>query len=172
MISCLVCAGSILIVAQAILKQRSDPLVDVTTLGDDAETCLEVFEALSHNSHGARAAMGMLRKLKEQNMVQIISNEPHEAQFSATRPNPVHQYPFPADYQQPLAAATTWHPESMGGASERMDLSWGSSVQSTNPWPLEIGDSMAWSTRVFNVLQQEMTDENHSEVIDTVSPPG
>lgn len=161
MISCLICAGSILIVAQAIFRQRFDPLVDVTTLGEDAETCLKMFEALSHISPGARAAMGMLRKLKEQHLVQVgpsFSNEPHEAAFSAAgpSPNPALQQTFP-DGIPPMTASTTWHAENAAGT----DFPWGSYVQSTEPWPLEIGDSMAWSTRVFNVLQQDMPHENH-----------
>lgn len=67
MISCLVCAGSILVVS-SVFSQQTDNEVDgvyAEALSDDAETCLRVFEALSSNSTGARIARNMLEKLKQ-----------------------------------------------------------------------------------------------------------
>ena len=62
MISCLICASSILFVAEAFY--RSNNLLEGQTsahsLREDAETCLKVFEALSVNSGAARKAADML----------------------------------------------------------------------------------------------------------------
>lgn len=67
MISCLVCASSILVVssmfAEATLELSSE--FDIAGLSDDAETCLKVFDALSINSPGARIAQDMIKALKE-----------------------------------------------------------------------------------------------------------
>ncbi|XWX01580.1 hypothetical protein V2A60_009608 [Cordyceps javanica] len=67
-ISCLICAGSILLVSSIFTQPAADDSVDglsAESLADDAETCLRVFEALSSNSAGARIARDMMEKLKE-----------------------------------------------------------------------------------------------------------
>lgn len=66
-ISCLICAGSVLLVS-SIFTQPADDSIDGLSaegLSDDAETCLQVFEALGANSTGARIARDMMEKLKE-----------------------------------------------------------------------------------------------------------
>jgi hypothetical protein len=67
MISCLICAGSILFISSIFAKPNDDTRVDLDTGGlyDDAETCLRVFDALSSNSTGAKSASRMMRCLKE-----------------------------------------------------------------------------------------------------------
>lgn len=52
----------------SIFYQPLDDAIDELSaegLSDDAETCLQVFEALSANSTGARIARDMMEKLKE-----------------------------------------------------------------------------------------------------------
>lgn len=71
MISCLICASSILLVASVFTRQTGGVLdrdFDVATLHDDSETCLKVFEALSANSEGARIAKDMMARLKERGL--------------------------------------------------------------------------------------------------------
>lgn len=65
MISCLVCASSILIVAAAFLE-RSTSITSLRpyVFDEEAETCLKVFEALSVNSDAARKAKEMLKGLQ------------------------------------------------------------------------------------------------------------
>lgn len=66
MISCLICASSILLVAGAFFEEdgnSSDLLPQ--DLYQDAETCLKVFEALSVNSEAARKATRMLKGIKK-----------------------------------------------------------------------------------------------------------
>lgn len=69
MISCLICASSILLVASVLFTRGArggvDGEFDMATLKDDSETCLKVFEALSANSDGARIARDMMARLKE-----------------------------------------------------------------------------------------------------------
>jgi hypothetical protein len=64
MISCIICASSILLVASVFLRS-SDGEIDLAALHDDSETCLKVFEALSANSDGARIARDMMARLRE-----------------------------------------------------------------------------------------------------------
>lgn len=66
MISCLICASSILLVASLFtVLQRMESNVDASELDEDAETCLKVFEALSANSDGARIARDMMQRLRD-----------------------------------------------------------------------------------------------------------
>lgn len=165
MISCLVCAGSILIVAENIFKQRPDSSMDPAILGEDAETCLGIFEALSHNSRGAKIAMDMLRKLREQKSLQIWHaplNEPFNIQSSVTLPNMAQQTYSPnAPYgiHRPWTAPTMWDVENVAATSGQTENPWEGSAQSAGLWPLEIEDSMAWSTNLFNIFQHEMPNE-------------
>lgn len=67
MISCLVCASSILLVSSIFVNIGHEPSAeyDIAGLYDDAETCLKVFDALSSQSSGARVARDMMNALKE-----------------------------------------------------------------------------------------------------------
>lgn len=66
MISCLLCASSILFVASTCIDPTEvDAELRSQTLSEDAETCLQVFEALSINSSAARRARDMLQSLKQ-----------------------------------------------------------------------------------------------------------
>lgn len=67
MISCLILAGSILVVSSIFAQHGEDDTdgLDAASTSDDAETCLKVFEALSANSTGARIARDMMERLKE-----------------------------------------------------------------------------------------------------------
>lgn len=65
MISCLICASSILFVAEAFCPNQDSfhSTTSAQDLREDAETCLKVFEALSANSAAARKAADMLKAL-------------------------------------------------------------------------------------------------------------
>lgn len=68
MISCLICASSILMVARICIDRSLDENIfqgtDWLAIDEDAEVCLTVFEALSSNSNAARLAGDMLQRLK------------------------------------------------------------------------------------------------------------
>jgi hypothetical protein len=65
MISCLICASSILFVAESYCHHNhgTNGRVSSQSLREDAETCLKVFEALSVNSAAARKAADILAGL-------------------------------------------------------------------------------------------------------------
>lgn len=63
MISCLICAGSILFVAEVFSEDQHRISEFSGYLHEDAETCLKVFEALSIKSPAAKQAVGMLQSL-------------------------------------------------------------------------------------------------------------
>jgi hypothetical protein len=65
MISCLLCASSVLLVAHSCIDaNHSDAKLQSQALDEDAETCLKVFDALSFNSDAARRARDMMKGLK------------------------------------------------------------------------------------------------------------
>lgn len=65
MISCLLCASSVLLVAHSCIDpNHSDAKLQSQALDEDAETCLKVFDALSVNSDAARRARDMMKGLK------------------------------------------------------------------------------------------------------------
>ena len=66
MISCLICASSILLVAS--ISSGDDQLADksdLVSIDEDVDVCLRVVEALSTNSHAAMLARDMMKALKE-----------------------------------------------------------------------------------------------------------
>ena len=65
MISCLLCAGSILAVASAMINSGILEIdLDSQALQEDTEICVKVFDSLSIYSHAACRARNMLRSLK------------------------------------------------------------------------------------------------------------
>ncbi|KAL2217640.1 hypothetical protein M432DRAFT_449116 [Thermoascus aurantiacus ATCC 26904] len=59
MISCLICASSILLVAEAFSNHNTElSELSPQSLHEDAETCFKVFEALSLNSAAAKKSYG------------------------------------------------------------------------------------------------------------------
>ncbi|KIH87472.1 hypothetical protein SPBR_04687 [Sporothrix brasiliensis 5110] len=165
MISCLVYASSILVVASAFARRNtagegnsqidssdgdgndnlgidgtSTPVdadaLDAAALEDDAETCLTVFEALSPNSESARLARDMMRRLK--------------ARGAAWRWRDMHGRDTPGDT---AAEATNTAPP----PSQAPDASVPAPMETDDPttwqeWPLEILDSMEWSTQLFHTI--------------------
>ncbi|EGU74881.1 hypothetical protein FOXB_14616 [Fusarium oxysporum f. sp. conglutinans Fo5176] len=129
MISCLICAGSILVVSSIFSQQTGDALdgFDAAGISDDAETCLRVFEALSVNSTGARIARDMMEGLKECGLRwrdATLTSEPPYATLSASH----------------TALTTRGHIPSLDGQDASV-----SDFSFTTPsaWPAEIMDSMA-----------------------------
>ena len=66
MISCLICASSILLVATLdVERDNLSNMGEMDGIEEDADICLKVFEALSISSHAARLARDMMQGLKE-----------------------------------------------------------------------------------------------------------
>lgn len=65
MISCLICASSILLAASICIdREQEAEEIDWITVDEDAEVCLTVFQALSTNSTAAGLARDMMQGLK------------------------------------------------------------------------------------------------------------
>jgi hypothetical protein len=156
MISCLICASSILLVASAYIE--SDGLnteLQSQTLNEDAETCLKVFDALSAKSDAARRARDMMNALKRSRILSKC--------MMATVP-----YPSPADNQTnqaPLGIDMPFMnepgldhslnlpllggpPKDETGYPSNYDVSQDSLIWQT--WPDELSDSMMWSAQFLD----------------------
>lgn len=148
MISCLICASSILLVMRA-FTPSTNPTDEAQreVLEEDANTCLKVFDALSPNSDGARRARDMLQNLRDTKL-------PEQAGIDAGVSN--------HDIHQPLGHVnrTSWPQEGPSGGSEDspsfatignpepMDDKFSyASMWNRQDWPSEIADSMAWSSQ-------------------------
>ncbi|KAF5646495.1 transcriptional activator acu-15 [Fusarium tjaetaba] len=140
MISCLICAGSILVVSSIFSQQTGDALdgFDADGISDDAETCLRVFEALSVNSKGARIARDMMEGLKECGLRWRDAT-------MASGPEP----PYAALPASHTALATRGHIPSLDGQDASLSYF---SFTTPSAWPAEIVDSMAWSVQFFGAV--------------------
>ncbi|KAI1740230.1 fungal-specific transcription factor domain-containing protein [Xylaria scruposa] len=111
MISCLVCAGSVLVVALASAEQKhnlnncsannvddadsSERLMGggrrggedhISSLSENVEICLRILSRLSPHSHGARRAWSMIKRIREQSSHLGSRARPHVSQTSVPVP--------------------------------------------------------------------------------------
>ncbi|EGU78122.1 hypothetical protein FOPG_12956 [Fusarium oxysporum f. sp. conglutinans race 2 54008] len=151
MISCLICAGSILLVSSIFAQQPDDHSgFDSEGLRDDAETCLKIFEALSSNSKSARIARNMIQGLKQ-------SGSEWRKQAGREADTVLFQQALrQCDNSMPLQ-----HASSSGGplAQEMLGLEGqnveflSEAISTPQSWPAEIIDSMAWSSQFLDTIQ-------------------
>ncbi|RSL64722.1 hypothetical protein CEP54_004610 [Fusarium duplospermum] len=142
MISCLICAGSILLVSSIFVQPPIDDhsVFDSEGLRDDAETCLKMFEALSVNSKSARVARDMIKGLKQ-------------CGFEWKK----HSKQLQPEITQALQSNAVQLPTQMP-ALEFVGLEGDLGLEQTptpQNWPAEIIDSMAWSSQFFGATQGE-----------------
>ncbi|KAL1879596.1 hypothetical protein Plec18167_004057 [Paecilomyces lecythidis] len=134
MIPCLICASSILFVAESFSESEGADYDAHGTLREDAETCLTVFEALSSNSDAAKKAMKMLQGLTR--LRSLLGNIPNtELRLLA-----------PEDVQQPVAFCSA-------SLVDDIPLIPGDSMTATSSswqWPSEISNTMEWSAQFFD----------------------
>ncbi|KAJ3946298.1 uncharacterized protein N0V96_004658 [Colletotrichum fioriniae] len=97
MISCLLCASSILLISSTFTQPMAEDeaVFDTEGLSDDAETCLKMFEALSCNSSSAKSARDMLKGLKECGIDWKSKNPPRPAVFAEMPQQQQHQQQQP-----------------------------------------------------------------------------
>lgn len=93
MISCLICASSILLVARILLdhdQRAGEESLDWASVEEDADLCLRVFEVLSTNSKAARLARDMMQGLKETRSRSTLGSgeQPSMAHFPLTSDPP------------------------------------------------------------------------------------
>lgn len=171
MISCLICASSILLVASIFTRRKwlSDEDEGVAVLDDDAETCLKVFEALSANSDGARIARDMMARLREcgnkwskhyfHRYPWILWNTMYltylgEARMRGGTEHPSHSViQMHTPQSQPVMDVSGGHDEPTLTTSHFDDGVDGSALLfNEHEWPSEIMDSMAWSAQIYDAV--------------------
>ncbi|KAH6888415.1 fungal-specific transcription factor domain-containing protein [Thelonectria olida] len=166
LISCVVCAASILIVAGT-FKQMGAEVTEAGGLCDDAETCLKVLGALSSHSTGARHARHMVAKLLSQRLSYISQSSPEDSRqplrlgelSKASQPGNM-----PRLSRQTLASVDTTQLETAnthGNApyAEGLTFPWlqtdddlPAEFDTGLSWPYGTLDSMAWSSQVLNSM--------------------
>ncbi|KAH7175369.1 fungal-specific transcription factor domain-containing protein [Dactylonectria macrodidyma] len=150
MISCLICACSILLVSSIFVKPSTDDQTEFDSEGlrDDAETCLQMFEALSINSKSARVARDMIKGLKQ------CGSEWNKRGGQALQSELVglgqHSNQMPLQSSFPLE---TTEPNLVNLEGQSVLISGEAEVETPQSWPAEIIDSMAWSLQFFNATQ-------------------
>jgi hypothetical protein len=156
MISCLLCASSILLVASSYTEPDQISIGrDIDELKEDAETCLKVFDALSVNSNAARRARDMLESLKSSSILPrgLCKGDP--------------EFGFADGDVESLSASniSLSRKENQVGAASTISLT-GCSLGSTldeqsvwdmrsgpldcESWPLELSDTMTWSAQFLD----------------------
>ncbi|KAB8260715.1 fungal-specific transcription factor domain-containing protein [Aspergillus pseudonomiae] len=158
MISCLICASSILFVAEtfysdsAFLHGRTSP----QALREDAESCLKVFEALSVNSVAAQKAVDMLSALSRARRLGEEQLRLQES-LSPRAITPLHPlvgraststYPPPAQLGTSTASAS---PPSHPAPNTLLPSSLlVGDIPFSCDWPSEISRAMEWSVQFLD----------------------
>ncbi|TPX15962.1 uncharacterized protein E0L32_000296 [Thyridium curvatum] len=153
MISCLICASSILVVA-GMFAQRGEDDVDVAALNNDAETCMRVFEALSAQSEGARIARDMMSRLRERG--EKWSSMERDSQGQVPNDNVSMGAPEEIHMPVPVGPGTDQAPFLEQCAPS--PGAFGNFLPDAQEWPSEIFDSMAWSAQFFGTAAAESLD--------------
>lgn len=154
MVSCLICASSILLVMRAFSPTVTTTEVERSELlQEDAATCLLVLDSLSSHSDAARAAGDMLRRLGNL-QVQDFS--------LVTRP-PVQHHDNEATDQatwnglSSLDSTMTnrsrndaYDSRSADGTLDNPDLNSNDLIWDWQDWPSELANTMAWSSKFLD----------------------
>lgn len=156
MISCLICASSVLLVMRAFMpSSHPEDKTQREILEEDANTCLKVFGALSLNSDGARRARDMLQNLRDIKVLDESLIE-FEAQNQALDQSYVQdgepawkqriERTPTASVDSPLFAAYPSNPSTM---DDRSPLSF-AAMWNRHDWPSEIAEPMSWSSQFID----------------------
>lgn len=140
MISCLICASSILFVADLFCEKYKVSSDLAGYLREDAETCLKVFQALSVKSPAAKQAVGMLQSLARLR--------------SASGANRHTTEPSVGPSSDPEAFSTIF----MGSLFP--SCSCDDITELGVEWPSEISNSMEWSVQVLDRAHCGVGDRN------------
>lgn len=170
MISCLICASSILLVRRACISQStSEERTQRELLEEDADTCLKVFDALSTNSDAARLARDMLRNLRA---VQYTGSL-RDGTLKIVPGNSavVNDSDATAPVTTKLATSELTNEGASGNIAPQvagLAIPASSDFQLDNEWnrdisgwdwqdfPSEIADSMSWSSQFMDTLDPRM----------------
>lgn len=160
MVSCLVCAGSVLVLADTFA--RSEPRVGLGAapgLGEDIETLVHVLHALSGNSNGAKLACSMMRSIQARS-ARISVNASVDSSGGGlpelTPGTSAGEDDRTRDNQQAYSycndlgdSASEFAAGQMGDPGPGLDAN----VDDPNLWPMVIPDWMNWSTEFLETFQ-------------------
>lgn len=161
MISCLLCASSVLLVSRACIEP-SQPGAGIQSqaLDEDAETCLKVFDALSANSDAARRARDMMKGLKR---TRILPRSKSQRQpfrgrhFLMTLLDPLLARPDSSSMNRYAGGVRTEVSALENLADATLDETFNYGVRHNvlewPSWPGELSDSMAWSAQFIDPSQ-------------------
>lgn len=157
MISCLVCAGSIMVMAGALIKRDAGDDTTVVALQEDVETCMAVLKALASNSNGANLAWDMMKNIRAR--CTRASDRPTSDDPSSLPPGAAVQpgqglsqstYCSPSDtYAIPLVAPNTAQSGFSVEASNALDMSMG--FGENVMWPMMMTDT-TWPGSFLDML--------------------
>ena len=139
MISCHICASSILLVmARFAPAPTSKDGVENDILEDDVDTCLKILDALSTNSKSARLARDMLQNLRDTKIESPAAsvNDELDNAMSVNYDHNTMDYEF----SNGMLAQWDWQ-----------------------DWPSEIADSMTWSSQFVDTLDPSMLNANFTQ---------
>jgi len=159
MISCLVCAGSILVVASSFVTPGDD-WPERTELDQDADVCLQAFDVLSDRSDGAKTASSMLRQLRKRTVGGSLgAGAPLSGttNVAAAESESIASITTPATSSAPFQGLDQHAPELTQVQNRHVDdgmFGMDQFLQRSDVWPLEILDSMSWTTQFFDDAQR------------------
>lgn len=162
MISCLICASSILLVMRTFTSPTTDDDTSRELLEEDANTCLKVFDALSTNSEAARAARDMLQNLREIKAQQMLPEEQVISSDRADRNRSDKDEATDRIENQPrFAQASSSYADTHYPDEDLTETGGPFFAASTWSWPSEMADSMAWSSQFLDTLDPQMLNAEY-----------
>ncbi|KIX08046.1 uncharacterized protein Z518_02701 [Rhinocladiella mackenziei CBS 650.93] len=162
MISCLICASSILLVASICMDLDGEDTQDIDWAGvdEDADVCLTVFQALSSNSNAARLARDMMQRLKE-TRIRSQARAPNNAQSGELlRIEGGHDNPSDATSSRaPLSTTMPSTFDSMGADQDVFDMMF-------QTMPYEVSEPVMWSAQFVNAAYNPFVSRSCTEFDD------
>lgn len=159
MVSCLVCAGSILVLSETFAK--SEPRGDLSShpgLNEDIETLVNVLHALSGNSKGAKLACNMMRSIRERSARISVNTSVDSSGVTMPEIAPAGTSTSENDTSQDIQREYSYcndlgEPSSGLAVGQMGDVGLGTNVSDPNLWPMVIPDWMNWSTEFLETFQ-------------------
>ncbi|KAG8530307.1 uncharacterized protein KY384_004809 [Bacidia gigantensis] len=144
MVSCILCASSILLVADSCLINEGNCAEMLhQDFRKDAENCLKVFEALSVDSEAIQRAKTMLKGVAER---QRLTDAPCKIRGKSQLP-PVEAHAVNASLNLPVASNIDTD-SALAFPLDSVDST--QNVDWLSQWPSEISDTMQWSAQFFD----------------------
>lgn len=151
MVSCLVCAGSVLVLADTFAKsEQQGDLSSASGLGEDIETLVHVLEALSVKSNGAKLACSMMRSIRARGA--RISVNTSADSSSGALPEVIPSTTMIQEDRNQDVQETYNYCNDLGNPSPGLavgqagDIGLETNMNDPNLWPMVIPDWMNWST--------------------------